>query len=76
MRTLCAAEAPGSWWQVVLFSVLHVGLLTSVVLSFLPAENLAQLAPLTKQIFLDQTAKFIWLVAPILAMSLVRAQRV
>ncbi len=75
MRTLGAAEAPGSWWQVVMFSVLHVGLLTSVVLSFLPADSTAQLAPMTRQIFLDPNAKFIWLVAPIIAMSIVSSPR-
>jgi len=29
----------GAWWQVPIFAVLHIGLLLSIALSFLPAES-------------------------------------
>lgn len=57
-------------WEVLIFSVLHVGLLVSITLSFLPRSALAQLAPGTREVFTSDMGKFIWLVAPVLAMIL------
>lgn len=54
--------------EVVLFSVLHVGLLVSITLSFLPEAALAQLAPGTREVFTSEMGKFLWLVAPVVAM--------
>jgi hypothetical protein len=61
----------GSWWQVLLFSFLQVGLFLSIVLSFLPEEIISELAPLTKQVFIGRDVQFVWLLAPVLAMVLV-----
>lgn len=72
MRTIAASEAPGRWWQVIVFSLLHVGLMLSVVLSFLPGEAQTQLAPLTRQLFIGREIQFYWIVAPILALALIR----
>jgi hypothetical protein len=58
----------GRLLQTMLFSVLHVGLLVSVALSFLPESALAQLSPQARSLFISDTAKFAWLVAPIAAM--------
>lgn len=68
LHSLSAGNAPGKWWQVLLFSVLHAGLLVSVVLSFLPQETLNYLSPLTRQIFTSEFGRFIWISMPILAM--------
>lgn len=54
--------------EVVIFSVLHVGLLVSITLSFLPHASLAQLAPATREVFTSEWGKFLWLVAPVVAM--------
>lgn len=54
--------------EVVLFSVLHVGLLLSVTLSFLPASALGQLSPGTREVFASELGRFFWLVAPVTAM--------
>lgn len=64
----------GSWWQVILFSFLHVGLLTSVVLSFLPSQTASHLLPITQQIFASEIGKFIWIIAPIVAMILFKGK--
>ena len=71
-RSIGSRDEKGAWWQVIIFSVLHVGLLLSVVLSFLPKEALGHLAPITRQIFIYDGARFAWLSAPIIAMMLVR----
>lgn len=55
-----------------LFSFLHVGLLISCILSFLPPTAMNALAPITKAIFTSNFARFFWIVAPILAMFLVK----
>lgn len=54
--------------QTLLFSILHVGLLASVTLSFLPREALAHFSGATQAFFLSDPARFAWLVAPIGAM--------
>ncbi len=66
--------ASGSWWQVFLFSVFHVGLLVSITLSFLPPEAANHLAPLTRHVFASQMGKFLWIVAPILAMAVIKGE--
>lgn len=72
LLAISRADAPGRWWQVIVFSFLHVGLLISVCLSFLPADAAGQLAPLTRQMFVGQDIKFFWIIAPIIALALVR----
>lgn len=72
LRTIASRDEQGSWWQVMMFSVLHVGLMLSVIMSFLPADALNHLSPFTRQIFTYEGARFAWLVAPIIAMMLVR----
>lgn len=58
----------GKWWQTLLFSVLHVGLLVSVTMSFLPPQILANFSDLTLYLFTNQWTAFAWILAPILAM--------
>jgi hypothetical protein len=68
-NTIASSDEPGKWWQVIVFSVLHVGLLVSVVLSFLPANSIDQLAPFTQRLFVDELPRFIWFIAPIVVMA-------
>lgn len=68
LKTIAAADSPGPWYQVLIFSILHVGLIVSIVLSFLPSEATNILAPLTKKVFTTDFAKFVWIVGPVLAM--------
>ena len=65
----------GNWLQVSIYSVLHVGLLISIVLSFLPVTSIALLAPMTQQVFLSDMGRFIWLIAPIVAMIVLQNNR-
>ena len=66
--------AAGSWWQVLVFSIFHVGLLVSITLSFLPPDAVAHLAPVTRQIFASDSGRFFWIVAPIFGMTLLKAE--
>lgn len=70
LKTVASSDTPGRWWQVILFSVLHVGLLVSITLSFLPPGAASKLASLTQELFVTDLARFIWIVAPIVAMVL------
>lgn len=65
----------GKWWQVFLFSALHVGLLVSIALSFMPAGAVEHLAPITRTVFATPMAKFIWVVAPIASMALLTSEK-
>jgi len=65
----------GAWWQVMLFSILQIGLLISITLSYLPPSVTSHLSPLTQQIFIDDTFKFLWIIAPIVAMIIIRSPR-
>ncbi len=60
----------GQLLQTVLFSILHVGLLVSVAMSFLPGSAAAHFSPQARGIFLSDPARFAWLVAPIVAMMI------
>jgi hypothetical protein len=68
LRTIAKGDEQGNWFQVIIFSLLHIGLLISIVLSFLPVEILGDLAPLTRRFFVGDIARFIWITAPIAAM--------
>ncbi len=74
MKTIGAGDESGKWWHVFLFSFLHVGLIISIVLSFLPADALNNLSLLTRQIFTSDIGRFVWIVGPILAMIIVRGK--
>jgi len=69
LKTIASSDSPGPWWQVLLYSILHVGLLVSIILSYIPKETLeGVLAPLTKQIFTTTTAQSFWIIAPVVVM--------
>jgi hypothetical protein len=72
LSTIASSDKSGAWWQVLLFSFLHVGLLISITLSFLPPAASTHLAPLTQKIFVQDIGRFIWIVAPIVAMILIK----
>ncbi len=72
LSTVASSNTQGAWWQVLLFSFLHVGLLISITLSFLPPSASANLAPLTQKIFVHDIGRFIWITAPIAAMILIK----
>ncbi|NUM25229.1 MAG: hypothetical protein HUU49_01225 [Candidatus Buchananbacteria bacterium] len=59
------ASLGGSWWQVIIFSLLQVGLLTSIILSFLPSEAYSNLSEFTKTVFISDVGKFCWIILPI-----------
>jgi len=69
IKTIAASDTAGPWWQVLLYSVLHVGLIVSIILSYLPSETVEEvLAPLTRQIFTTDVALSVWMIGPIVAM--------
>lgn len=72
LKTIAGADTAGAWWQVLVFSFLHVGLLTSVTLSFLPDGAANALSPFTRNIFTTEGGKFFWVVAPIVAMIVLK----
>jgi hypothetical protein len=72
LRSLGVGEY-GSIVQVMLFSFLQVGLLTSVTLSFLPASALGHFAPLTRLIFVSDIGKFAWVILPVVSLGLIHA---
>lgn len=59
-----------SVFQSILFSVLHVGLLISITLSFFPSELTHVLSPFTQSVFLGNIAKSFWMLSPIVFMTI------
>lgn len=57
---------------ILLFSYLQVGLLISVLLSFLPPDTISSFAPITKKLFTTNIARMSWLLVPIVAMLLIK----
>jgi len=70
LKTIGGSNAPGSWWQTIIFSILQVGLLISITLNFLPAEITQGLSDGTKQIFMGDNGRSAWMVLPIVLMAL------
>lgn len=70
LRTIGAGGAPGTWWQTIIFSILQVGLLISITLSFLPPEATNALTQLTRDIFLSYWGKSAWLILPVVFMAI------
>ncbi|MBU0707610.1 hypothetical protein KKG41_04525 [Patescibacteria group bacterium] len=62
------SEKRGNFWQIMIFSILHVGLLISITLSFLPDTSSESLSPLTQTIFTSELGRFLWIVVPIILM--------
>lgn len=74
-RSISFSENKGPWWQSLIFSVMHVGLLISVILSFLPKEAVEKnLSTTTLNMFVNNPAPFLWVIAPILVMVLTKSK--
>ncbi|MCR4314700.1 MAG: hypothetical protein NUV84_05685 [Candidatus Uhrbacteria bacterium] len=63
------ASAQGKFWQVMIYSFLHVGLLISVTLSFFPADLANVLSPLSQTLFMSDIARAVWVTLPVVAMA-------
>ena len=70
LKTIGTSAAPGSWWQTILFSILQVGLLISITLTFLPLEITQGLSDGTKNIFMSDNGRSAWMILPIILMAL------
>lgn len=60
--------------HVFLFSIFQAGLLISIVLSFLPETTASGLAGITRTFFVSDIARFLWILAPIVSMFLVKKE--
>ncbi len=70
LKTIGENSVAGAWWQVILFSILQVGLLISITLTLLPAEILNNFSYTTQQIFISDWGRSAWLILPIIVMAL------
>lgn len=69
------SEGKGSWSDVLLLSIVQVGFLTSIVLSSMSGWGLGHLSGITRIVFAEQPAPFIWTVLPIAALIVIRNKR-
>lgn len=60
----------GQWYEVLIFSILQVGLLICLILSFLPSKVILDLTPILRQYFMGEEIKFIWIFLPIVFLML------
>lgn len=74
-NTIGKNDSAGRWWHTIIFSFLQVGLLISVILSYLPREAIDHFAPLTRSLFTGDLPQFLWIVGPIVAMMLIRTDK-
>jgi hypothetical protein len=65
----------GAWWHVIIYSILHVGLLLSLTLSFLPPAVIDSLAPITRTVFVNEWSRFGWVFAPVVAAMVFRKRK-
>lgn len=60
-----------NWWQVLLLAFFQLGLITSIIFSFLPKNYLENFSLFIQSIFLDSWGRFAWLLLPIVLMAAV-----
>lgn len=70
LHTIGSTGAPGSWWQTIVFSVLQVGLLISITLTFIPQDVTNTLTPFTRDVFLSYWGRSAWLILPVVFMAI------
>lgn len=70
MKTFGHSTSQGKFWQVMIYSFLHVGLLISVTLSFFPTDLANVLSPFTQAVFISDIARAIWVTIPVVAMAI------
>jgi hypothetical protein len=64
-----------SWLQLFLLSIVQIGFVVSVLLSFLPYDVVNTLVPVVKKIFVGGDAQFVWILLPILVVVLMRRKK-
>ncbi|MFC1700610.1 hypothetical protein ACFLZ0_00470 [Patescibacteria group bacterium] len=64
-----------SWIQLFLLSIVQLGLIASVLISFLPNEVISEFAPVLKKIFIGGDAKFVWIALPIFVITLMKRKK-
>ncbi|KKS67363.1 MAG: hypothetical protein UV36_C0009G0009 [Parcubacteria group bacterium GW2011_GWC2_42_6] len=65
----------GKLWQLLIFSILQIGLILEMVINFLPPKVIVALSPLAKLIFIGPWPYFIWILLPFLAIIFLRQSR-
>jgi len=68
-------RGPGAWWQVLILSVLQIGLTLAMVIVFLPVKVTGELSPLAQIIFVGPIAQFLWILLPILSIMFFRGRQ-
>ncbi len=63
-----------SSWEVPVFVVLFSGLLVAIAVSFMPVDVYYHLSPITRQVFSNHLPLTAWLLAPMLALLLIRGR--
>jgi hypothetical protein len=69
------SEGRGAWWDVLLLSVVQIGFLTSIVLSSMSGWALGHMSGITRTVFANGPAPFVWTVLPIGALVVIRGKR-
>jgi predicted neutral ceramidase superfamily lipid hydrolase len=69
------SEGRGSWWDILLLSVVQVGFLTSIILSSMSGFAIGHLSGITRVVFANEPAPFIWTVLPVAALIVIRSKR-
>jgi hypothetical protein len=76
MNSIRRSDVRGSWWQVILFGFLQIGLLISIIFSYLPDPTLNHFSGAVQFYFVSDLAKLFWVCTPIVLLILIRQKRV
>ncbi len=69
-RSAAFFSGGGAWWRAILMGMAQAGLLISVTLMLLPTPMSQGLTEMTKQVFMSDQGRSIWLVLPLILMIL------
>lgn len=69
------SEGQGSWTDILLLSVVQIGFLTSIILSSMSGFAIGHMSGVTRIVFSNQPAPFIWTVLPVAALIIIRGKK-
>lgn len=67
-----SSGAAGGWFQTLVVSFLQIGLVLSVIVSFLPQAEANNLSIFLKSVFVEDGSQAFWFVTPLLAIFLLK----
>jgi predicted neutral ceramidase superfamily lipid hydrolase len=69
------SEGRGGWLDVLILSIVQIGLVTTIVLGSMSENAVGHLSSITRRVFTGQPATFVWIILPIAALIFIKGKK-